>query len=184
MSPIEPPAPDCFGSVRHAACFWPVASMLVGQPVLRILGLHDADLAELAVLRPSRAPAGPSDSRCSCGSARTPCRSSRPIAASFLASASVEVSGLSQMTWMPASRNALAGRKVHVVRRDDGDRLDAVLALGLGLRHLLRRAVAALGIEAELGGRGLGARRIGRQRAGDQLELAVDAARRCGARRR
>ena len=48
-------------------------------------------------------------------------------------------------------------------------------ALGLGLGHLLERAVAALRIEAELGRRRLGARRIGRQRAGDQLELAVHA---------
>ena len=55
-------------------------------------------------------------------------------------------------------------------------------ALGFGLRHLGEGAVAALRVEAEFGGRRLGAFRIGRQRAGDQLELAVHARReRCTA---
>ena len=66
---------------------------------------------------------------------------------------------------------------MHVVRRNDGDRLDAVLALPLGLGHFGEGAVAAGRIETEIGCGRLGARRIGRQRAGHQRELAIDARR-------
>jgi hypothetical protein len=42
--------------------------------------------------------------------------------------ASVAVSGLSQITWMPRRRKARADRRVHVVRRDDRHRLDPVFS--------------------------------------------------------
>ena len=38
----------CAGSVRQAACFWPVCSSGFGQPVLRIFDLDDADAGRAA----------------------------------------------------------------------------------------------------------------------------------------
>ena len=84
---------------------------LGGQPVLGVLGLDHPDPCRAARRPPSGAPAGPSGSRYSCGSARTRSPTSRPARRACVASFSVVVSGLSQMTWMPRSRNALAAAK-------------------------------------------------------------------------
>jgi hypothetical protein len=79
----------------------------LGQPILRIFRLYDADVAKLALRHHlARLPHH--------GIAGVVVRQDEELAGfldqrgSFFASASVEVSGLSQMTWMPASRNALA----------------------------------------------------------------------------
>ena len=103
-----PPAPDCFGSVRQSACFWPVFSKRLGQPVLRVFGLHDAEVAELAggdhgARLPDHRIAG-----VVVGDARRSCRSCGVSLTRSRASAAVSDSGLSQMTWMPALRNAFA----------------------------------------------------------------------------
>jgi len=78
-----------------------------GQPVLRVFDLHDANLSELAV---GDHLAGLADHRI----ARVIVRESenqpvwRTMAARSSASSSEVVIGLSQITWKPASRNALA----------------------------------------------------------------------------
>ena len=82
---------------------------------------------------------------------------------------------MSQITWMPASRKASAAGAVHVVGRDDGDGLDAVRARRFGLRPSRVVGIDAVRGQAE---RGAGAPRllgIGRQRAGDQLVVVVEA---------
>jgi hypothetical protein len=81
------------------------------------------------------------------------------------------------MTWMPAFRKAFAGPGVHVVRRDDRHRLDAVGSRGFRLGHLLVTAVGTVAGDAELERRGDGALRLRRQRAGDQFVVVVDARR-------
>ena len=64
---------------------------------------------------------------------------------------------------------------MHVVRRDDGHRLDAVRAPGFGLRHLLEVGIDALGSEAEFLAGGLGLLRLGRQRARHEVVVIVHA---------
>ena len=73
-----------------------------------------------------------------------------------------------------ALQECLRDLEVHVVRRDDGDRLYAVLQPRLAPRHLLVAAVGAILAQADLESGGLGARRVGGERAGDQLVLVVD----------
>lgn len=69
----------------------------LGEPILWIFGLNHSDFAELAGERPWREPAAPSDSPYSCASAQRASDSSA-IFRSFLASARLEVSGLSHIT--------------------------------------------------------------------------------------
>ncbi len=76
----------------------------------------------------------------------------------------------------------LGDREVHVIRRHDRDRLDAVLQPRLSARHLLEIAVGAVLAQAELEPGRLGALGLGRERARDQLVLVVDA--RCDAMHR
>ena len=54
------------------------------------------------------------------------------------------------------------------------DRLDAVGPRRLGARHLAPVGIAAVGRDAEVGGRGGGVRRVGRERAGDQRDPVVE----------
>ena len=65
-------------------------------------------------------------------------------------------------------------RRVQVVRRDDDDRLDAVGPGRLGAGHLAPVGIGALGRDAELGGRGGGVLRIGRQRPRDERDPVVE----------
>ena len=99
------------------------------QPVLRVLGLD----------HPDRARAGPSatiwprlpDHRVAgiiVGQREHAARLARPARRACARPSSVVVSGLSQMTWMPRSRNALAAGEVDVVGRDDRHHVDPVLA--------------------------------------------------------
>ena len=109
------------------------------------------------------------------GHARTtrPClRRQRAEAAS--PPCSVVASGLSQMTWMPAFEEGLGDRRVQVVRRDDGDRLDAIAARRLGLRHRRVVGVACARGEAEREPGAPRLRRAGGERAGDQLVVVVE----------
>ena len=54
------------------------------------------------------------------------------------------MAGLSLSTWKPSSSAIFAGGKVHVVRRDDGDEIHALVRgqRGFRLDHLLEAAVA------------------------------------------
>ena len=63
---------------------------------------------------------------------------------------------------------------MQMVGRHDDDRLDAVGPRRLGARHLAVVGIGAVGREADLGGRGGGVLRIGRQRAGDQRDAVVE----------
>src|SRR5690606_808905 len=67
----------------------------------------------------------------------------------------------------------LGGRKMHMVGGHDGDGLDAIRTLGFRLRHLLIGAIDAVRIEAELDARHFRLFRVGRERARNELELAV-----------
>jgi len=64
---------------------------------------------------------------------------------------------------------------VHVVRRDDRNRLNPVRALGLRLRHALEIVVDAVGGEAEHFAGAASLLRRRRQRAGDEFVLVVNA---------
>ncbi len=83
-------------------------------------------------------------------------------------------SGLSQMTWMPASRNASATGACRWFGRDDRDGLDAVAARRLGLGHRRVVGVAAVVGQAERERRSAALLGAGRERAGDQLVLVVE----------
>ena len=50
MSPKQPAAPERFGSVRQAACFWSLAFQPRPQPALDVEGAHGVDLAQFAGL--------------------------------------------------------------------------------------------------------------------------------------
>jgi len=45
ISPMLPPRPDRFGSIRQAACWLPCCSMAVAIHFQRIFNLHHADPA-------------------------------------------------------------------------------------------------------------------------------------------
>ena len=78
-------------------------------------------------LRPSRAPAAPSDSRCSCGSARTRApAASRERRRASCASASGRGQRLVADHVDAGFEERLGDGAVQVVRRDDRDHLDAV----------------------------------------------------------
>ena len=68
----------------------------------------------------------------------------------------------------------LGDRMVEVVRGDDRDHVDAVVARRLLRRHLLEAAVGALGRDPKLCGRRPGALRLGAERARDQLVAVVE----------
>ena len=72
------------GRARASRVGAPARLLLAGilelgrQPVLRVLGLDDPDACRAGRRPPSAGPAGPSGSRCNCGSARTRSPTSRP----------------------------------------------------------------------------------------------------------
>ena len=152
------------------------AARSFGQPVLRIFGLHDADVAELALRdHLARLPhhriggvvVGQHEHLAGLLDQRRELLGIGEVGGQRLVADDVDA----------GFEKRLGRRIVHVVRRHDRHRLDAVGALRLGLGHFGEGAVAARRIEPELGGRRLGALRVGRQRAGDELELAVHARR-------
>ena len=96
-------------------------------------------------------------------------------ATSASASGTFIASGLSQMTSMPGFHERGRDRGMEMVRGDDDDGLDAVLALRLGLGHRAVVGVAAVGGDADLGRGGLGVLGVGGQRARDQRDLVVEA---------
>ena len=171
MSPIAPP-PDCAGSVRHAACFCPVASSLRGQPVLRVLRLDHADRAQLARADPLARLAHQrvagivvGQAEHEAGAAHRPHQVERVVdrGGHRLVADHVDA-GLEER---------LGGGMVDVVRGDDRDRVDAVVARRLLLRHLLEAGIGALGRDPQLRGRRPGPCRIGAERARDQLVAVV-----------
>ena len=148
----------------------------LGQPVLRIFHLHQPQLADLARL----------DHRARMAQQR--------VAAVGMGQREQQILFLRQCRQLPAflQRNGQrlvadhmdarfqergGDRRMQVVGRDDGDCLDAVGARGLGLRHGAVVAVAALGRDMQRLPACQRARRIGRQGAGHQLVLVVDARR-------
>ena len=76
----------------------------------------------------------------------------------------------------PVLQRHLGRRKMHVVRRDDGDKIHplGLRQRGLLRDHLLERAVAALGREKKVLAAGLGLARTAGECAAHQLDLAVD----------
>ena len=65
-------------------------------------------------------------------------------------------------------------RVVQVVGGDDRHGLDAIGARGLGCRHVLEGGIGAIRRDAALCCRGAGAVRVGREGAGNEIELAID----------
>ena len=107
MSPIAPPA-----GLRRIG---PPGGLLLprlleprGQPVLRIFGLHDPDLAELARLHALARLAHHGEPCVVVGQPEHEARALHGPNAGRARPRRLVVIGLSQMTWMPASRNALA----------------------------------------------------------------------------
>ena len=147
MSPIAPP-PDCAGSVRQDACFCPVASSLVSQSCGYSPGPRDRaelarahPLARLAHQRVAGVVVGQAEHEA--GAPHRPHQVERVVdrGGHRLVADHVDA-GLEER---------LGGRMVDVVRGDDRDRVDAVVARRL-LRHLLE-AVGALGRDPQLRGR-------------------------------
>ncbi len=145
----------------------------LGQPVLRIFGLHHADIAERTRLHhlpgvPHHRIAGVVVGEDEQLARRLHRRGER------LRVAEVRRQRLVADDVDAGVQKGLGGGKVHVVGGDDRHRLDAVRPLRLGRRHLGKRTVAAVGIEPQFGSRGLRAVRIRRQRPGHQPELAIE----------
>ena len=147
-----------------------------GQPVLRVLDLHHAQLAELARLDPRArlahhrmAGVVVGQAEHEAGAAHGPHEVERVVERGGQRLVADDVdAGLEE---------GLGGRVMDVVRRDDRHDVDAVVARGLLRRHLREAAIGALRRDPKLCRRGPGARRIGAQRARDQLVAVVQA---CG----
>ena len=108
MSPTQQLTPG-LGRIG-APCGLLVARLLHGfpKPILVVFDLH---LAQFAQPTAGNQLAGLADhrvSRCRCGSGRTACRSPPRRRRVAGLDRRLAASGLSQMTWVPASRNALA----------------------------------------------------------------------------
>ena len=172
MSPIAPP-PDCAGSVRQAACFWPVSSSRVVEPVLRVLDLHHPELAERARLDPLARLAHHREARVVVGQAEHQARAPdrldqvervRDRGGHRLVADHVDA-GLEE---------GLGGRVVDVVGGDDRHHVDRIGARHLLRGHLGEAAIGALRPDPELGRRRFGALRIGAQRTRHQLVAVVE----------
>ena len=178
ISPVEPPAPDCAGSVRQSACLKvlsrPSASPAGIRPARRGFAYlarrhHLAGLAHhriAGVIVGQHETAHPSFGRFT----------------SFLASASVDVSGLSQITWMPRFRNSRAAAKWTWLGVTIATASIPSLQPRFADRHLFEIVIDAAADPAprrrsRLFGRGT-------ESARDQLELCRRSAPRCDARRR
>ena len=97
----------------------------------------------------------------------------RTVSASVSASSRRCVSGLSQITWIFFSAKARR-RRMHMVRRDDRDDVDAVGSLRLRLRHLGKARIGAVRRDMQLGCAGTRPLRIGRQSSRDELKAVVE----------
>ena len=73
----------------------------------------------------------------------------------------------------PGLQKRLRRREMHVVGRNDGDRVDAIVARGLGRSHSRKVGVDALGRQPQLLARGLRPLRGRGQRARDNLPVAI-----------
>jgi hypothetical protein len=169
---MAPPTPERAGSVRQAACLLSSVRRL-GQPVLGILGLHDADRAQ---------PAGFHHL------ARLPDQRIAGIVVGEQELGAVLRLHLGQRLRILERRGerlvadhvdagleeGLGRADMHVVGRDDRHHLDAVLARRLGAGHLLVAGIDAVVGQPEIApgfARHLGARG---QRAGDEVVVAVE----------
>ena len=174
MSPMQPPAPDRAGIGAPVGLLLAGLLERLGQPVLRVLDLHDADLAELAGAHhlarlPHHRVAGvvvrhgedePGLARRSVGELPRLLQRRRQRLVADDVDAGLE--------------EGRGGRRVHVVRRDDRHRLDAVLAGGArAWPSPAKRAVGALGSSPSAAPERMRLLRRGRQRAGHQLVLVV-----------
>jgi len=65
-------------------------------------------------------------------------------------------------------------RRMHMVRRDDRDDVDAVGSLRLRLRHLGKARIGAVRRDMQLGCAGTRPLRIGRQSSRDELKAVVE----------
>ena len=144
------------------------------QPVLRVLGLDDADLAERAGLHevaglPDQRVAGVvvgEEEPCAVlGLHRSELAGSRKRVGQRLVADDVDA-GLEE---------GLRRTGVHVVGGDDRDGLDAVGPGGLLRRHLLVARVDAVGSEPEVLARLLRRGGVRAQRAGDEVVVAIEA---------
>ncbi len=181
MSPIAAAGAGALGVGPPRRLLLSVALDRVGQPVLRILGLHHADVAEDAGLHHlARLP----DHRV----AGVVVGQHEDLAA--LLDQRGELLGVGQRRGQrlvaddvdAGLEEGLRRRIMHVVRRDDRHRLDAVGPRRLGPRHLRVVDVGAVGLEAELRARGAGALGVGRSApATSSYWSSIRAARRCTA---
>ena len=173
MSPVEPPAPERAGSVRQPACFGPVSSTGVASQSWaystcttriwpsRPVGDHGARLPDHRV---AGVVVGEHEERVRLGRRllqplRLGERRGQRLVADHVDAALEELA---------------RGRGVHVVGRDDRDRLDAVLPPRLALGHGREVVVDPVGREPERRARGARLLRRRGEGAGDQLVFVVD----------
>ncbi len=172
MSPTQLEAPASLGSVRQAACFWPVVLELGHEPLLGILAVDEADLADLARGDQVAEVLDDGVARVGVGDAEEQTR---------LADEAGELRGVGRARGQrlladdgeAVLEGQLGGREVGAVGRDDADEVGLVGALRLGPDHLLEGPVEALLREAERLARGQGVVVALRERSADDLRLAV-----------
>ncbi len=174
MSPTQPPR----RSLRVGA---PGGLLLAagfearGEPALRILDDHLADLAELAFLDHV---ARLLHQRIAGVIVRQPVDQAALLhdGGEFLRFLQVQRGGLVAQHMEAVFQRHLGRREVHVVRRDDGDEVHALIhrQCGLGLDHLLEAAVAAARRQEEIRTAGLGALGVGGEGAADEFDLLID----------
>ena len=170
-SPTTRLGPACAGSARQRACLFS-ASTRLRHPAQREFGLDDADGAD-----PARFDLGP----------RLAHHGIAGIGVGDAEEAAAALYGLDQVAGLGQRRRQrlvanhvdagleerAGDRVVHIVRRDDGNDLDAVGALGLRRRHLAVVGVDALGRQLSVLAREDGVLGIGAEGAGDQLIAVV-----------
>ena len=154
-----------------------------GEPVLRVFDLHEAELAEFAG-------GDHFASLANDGIAGVVMREAENFAGFFdelRESFGVFDGGGERLVADDVEagfEEGFRGAEVEMIRRDDGDDVDAIGAPGFGGSHFGEAAVGAVGRDVEIAGGGAAAFGIGGESGGDEVDSGRRCARRCGGRRR
>ena len=144
------------------------------QPVLHVLGVHQADFAQIA-----RRHHGPGLARHGVAAVVVGQRK-QAVAGAHAGHQRLRVSQCRGQRLVAnhvdaGLQKSLRHGRVQVVGRDDGDRVDAIGSIRFRLRHGAVVAVSAVRRDVQLGGAGAGALGVGRQGAGHQFVAVVHA---------